>query len=182
MGGTATAESEPGRGSTFHVSFRAGPAKPRAMRTETVQPAGAGDVRAVLISSQLRVLLVDDHPINRQVVSLFLRPFNMRVVEAVNGVEALAALERETFDLVLLDMHMPIMDGPTTVARIRASGKPWAAIPVVALTADAMSGDREKYLAMGMTGYLSKPIAERDLLAEIARVRGGAEFLLAKAS
>jgi signal transduction histidine kinase/CheY-like chemotaxis protein len=181
MGGTATAESEPGRGSTFHVSFRAGPAKPRVMRSETVQPAGAGDVRAALISSQLRVLLVDDHPINRQVVSLFLRPFNMRVVEAVNGVEALAALERETFDLVLLDMHMPVMDGPTTVARIRASGKPWAAMPVVALTADAMSGDREKYLAMGMTGYLSKPIAERDLLAEIARVRGGAEFLLAKA-
>jgi signal transduction histidine kinase/ActR/RegA family two-component response regulator len=180
MGGTASAESEPGRGSTFRVSFRASPAKPRASRTETDRSASAADVRSALLSSQLRVLLVDDHPINRQVVSLFLRPFNMRIVEAVNGVEALAALEREPFDVVLLDMHMPVMDGPTAVARIRASGQPWAGMPVIALTADAMSGDREKYLALGMTGYLSKPVAERDLLSEIARVRGGAELPLAR--
>jgi CheY-like chemotaxis protein len=173
MGGTATAESELGRGSTFRVSFHANPAKARASRNETARPDSVADVRSTLLSSQTRVLLVDDHPINRQVVSLFLRPFNMRIVEAVNGVEALAALERETFDVVLLDMHMPVMDGPTAVARIRASGQPWASIPVIALTADAMSGDRERYLAMGMTGYLSKPVAERDLLTEIARVRGG---------
>ena len=80
-------------------------------------------------------------------------------------------------------MHMPVMDGPTTVARIRTSNQPWAGMPVIALTADAMSGDRERYLAMGMTGYLSKPVAERDLLSEIARVRAGAEGLeLAQAS
>ena len=121
------------------------------------------------------MLLVDDHPINRQVASLFLRPFNMRIVEAVNGAEALAALERETFDIVLLDMHMPVMDGPSTIRRIREGGAPWARIPVIALTADAMSGDRERYLAMGMNGYLSKPLSERDLLSEIARVRDGAE-------
>ena len=142
----------------------------------------AGDIRELLKQSNMRVLLVDDHPINRQVASLFLRPFNMRVVEAVNGVEALAALERETFDIVLLDMHMPVMDGPTTIKHIRNSDKPWANMPVVALTADAMSGDRERYLAMGMNGYLSKPLAERDLLSEIARVRTGAATALAKAS
>jgi CheY-like chemotaxis protein len=68
-------------------------------------------------------------------------------------------------------MHMPVMDGPTTIRRIRESGQIWASIPVIALTADAMSGDRERYLAMGMNGYLSKPLAERDLLAEITRVR-----------
>jgi CheY-like chemotaxis protein len=83
-------------------------------------------------------------------------------------------LKREAFDLVLLDMHMPVMDGPTCIANIRASAEAWSQIPVVALTADAMSGDRERYLGMGMNGYLSKPLAERDLLAEIARVRGGA--------
>ena len=125
----------------------------------------------MLRQSNLRVLLVDDHPINRQVAALFLRPFNMRIVEAVNGAEALAALEREAFDVVLLDMHMPVMDGPTTIAKIRASGQPWATMPVIALTADAMSGDRERYLALGMDGYLSKPLAERELLSEIARMR-----------
>jgi signal transduction histidine kinase/CheY-like chemotaxis protein len=173
MGGRAVATSEPGRGSTFHISFRAAPAKSQPANAAAQQAASSGDVRESLKQSNLRVLLVDDHPINRQVASLFLRPFNMRIVEAVNGQEALAALTRETFDLVLLDMHMPVMDGPTTIGHIRASGEAWRDIPVVALTADAMSGDRERYLAMGMDGYLSKPLAERDLLAEIARVRGG---------
>ena len=135
----------------------------------------------MLKSSNLRLLLVDDHPINRQVAKLFLRPFNMRIVEAANGAEALEALEREEFDVVLLDMHMPVMDGPTAIQHIRSSGEPWADIPVIALTADAMSGDRERYLAMGMTGYLSKPLAERDLLSEIARVSSRrAEAPLAK--
>ena len=171
MGGGASATSELGQGSTFRFSFRGAPAR-ATPSTNSGRSSDGGDVRMLLRNSNLRVLLVDDHPINRQVASLFLRPFNMRIVEAVNGAEALEALQRETFDLVLLDMHMPVMDGPTTVARIRASGMPWAATPVVALTADAMSGDKERYLAMGMNGYLSKPLAERDLLAEIARVRG----------
>ncbi len=169
MGGTASATSELGRGSTFRFSFRAGPAKASAAAAN--RPLESGDVKDFLKSSNLRVLLVDDHPINRQVASLFLRPFNMRIVEAVNGAEAIAALERETFDIVLLDMHMPVMDGPTAIAKIRASGQPWAKTTVIALTADAMSGDRERYLAMGMDGYLSKPLAERDLLSEIARLR-----------
>ena len=169
MGGTASATSEIGRGSTFRFSFRAAPAKAGTMAMD--RPVDAGDVKDLLKSHNLRVLLVDDHPINRQVASLFLRPFNMRIVEAVNGAEALAALERETFDIVLLDMHMPVMDGPTTIAKIRASGQAWAKTTVIALTADAMSGDRERYLAMGMDGYLSKPLAERDLLSEIARLR-----------
>ncbi|MBI1359774.1 MAG: response regulator [Alphaproteobacteria bacterium] len=171
MGGTATAESEKGRGSTFTVSFRAGAAQPRAAAPgEPV--AQTGDILEMLKSSNLRVLLVDDHPINRQVAALFLRPFNMHIVEAVDGAEALEALERQPFDIVLMDMHMPVMDGPTAVARIRNSHESWSSVPVIALTADAMSGDKERYLAMGMTGYLSKPLAERELLAEIARVRG----------
>jgi CheY-like chemotaxis protein len=183
MGGAASATSEPGRGSIFRVSFRGGPATSQPEAGVTARPEH-GDIRAALKQSNLRVLLVDDHPINRQVAALFLRPFNMRIVEAVNGAEALRALERETFDIVLLDMHMPVMDGPTAIAHIRASGEPWSQIPVIALTADAMSGDRERYLGMGMSGYLSKPLAERDLLAEIARVRAGApaEAPLAKSA
>jgi signal transduction histidine kinase/ActR/RegA family two-component response regulator len=173
MGGAATAQSQPGRGSIFRISFRAGPAQAPPQRRAADAVAAAGDIREALKQSNMRVLLVDDHPINRQVAALFLRPFNMHIVEAVNGLEALEALKREQFDLVLLDMHMPVMDGPTAIARIRASGESWASLPVIALTADAMSGDRERYLAMGMTGYLSKPLAERDLLSEIARVRSG---------
>jgi CheY-like chemotaxis protein len=130
------------------------------------------EARASLKTANMRLLLVDDHPINRQVASLFLRPFNMRVVEATNGKEALAALAREPFDLVLMDIHMPIMDGTEAIKAIRASSEPWATIPVIALTADAMTGDKERYLRMGMQGYLSKPLAERDLISEITRVRG----------
>ncbi len=170
MGGAASAASEQGRGSTFRFSFRAGPAKPR-VAASPAGPSAPADIRDVLKQSNLRILLVDDHPINRQVAALFLRPFNMRIVEAVNGAEAIAALEREAFDVVLLDMHMPVMDGPTAIAKIRASSEPWSTTPVIALTADAMSGDRERYLGMGMDGYLSKPLAERDLLSEISRVR-----------
>jgi len=173
MGGSASVTSELGQGSTFRFSFRAGPAKTQAA-SAPARTAEPQDVQSMLRASKLRVLLVDDHPINRQVAMLFLRPFGMHIVEAANGAEALEALEREEFDVVLLDMHMPVMDGPTAIAKIRASTKPWASIPVIALTADAMSGDRERYLAMGMNGYLSKPLAERDLLSEIARVRGGA--------
>ena len=64
---------------------------------------------------------------------------------------------------MLLDVHMPVMDGKEAIRRIRASGEPWSNIPVIALTADAMSGDRERYLGMGMDDYVSKPIDEREL-------------------
>src|SRR5262249_38096250 len=171
MGGAAYATSELGKGSTFHVSFLAEAASLVEPSVVARTNAPEGDVREQLKQSNLRLLLVDDHPINRQVATLFLRPFNMRIVEAVNGAQALEILGREPFDIVLLDMHMPVMDGPTAIRKIRASGEAWADIPVIALTADAMSGDRERYLAMGMNGYLSKPLSERDLLAEIARVR-----------
>jgi CheY-like chemotaxis protein/anti-sigma regulatory factor (Ser/Thr protein kinase) len=170
MGGSAMATSEPGHGSTFRVCFRGGPAKTQPQAGVSARATTAGDFREMLKQSKLRVLIVDDLPVNRQVAALFLRPFDMRIVEAANGQEALGALAREPFDIVLLDMHMPVMDGPATIKGIRESGEIWSGIPTIALTADAMSGDRERYLGLGMNGYLSKPLAERDLLSEIARV------------
>jgi two-component system, sensor histidine kinase len=107
------------------------------------------------------------------VIKLFLAPQGCDVVEATNGKEALDTIAAQAFDIVLLDVHMPVMDGKEAIQRMRANEK-WKSLPVIALTADAMSGDRERYLGMGMNGYLSKPLAERDLLAEIARVRSGA--------
>jgi CheY-like chemotaxis protein len=172
MGGEATVHSEPGRGSEFTFTFLAGEAAPQHRVVSEGATLSEDEARATLKGQNLRMLLVDDHPINRQVASLFLRPFNMRIVEATNGKEALEALHRETFDIVCLDVHMPIMDGTQTIAAIRSSNEPWANVPVIALTADAMTGDKERYLGMGMDGYLSKPIAERDLITEITRVRG----------
>lgn len=171
MGGEAHVESELGRGSTFTFSFLASEARLQHRVASEGAVAGDGDARETLKSKSLRILLVDDHPINRQVAGLFLRPFNMRIVEATNGKEALACLEAEEFDLVLLDIHMPVMDGTQTIKAIRESDKAWKDIPVVALTADAMSGDKERYLEMGMSGYLSKPLSERELVAEIYRMQ-----------
>jgi CheY-like chemotaxis protein/anti-sigma regulatory factor (Ser/Thr protein kinase) len=171
MGGEASVTSEIGRGSQFTFSFLAGEAQPQHRVVSEGASMTDEESRSSLRNQNLRLLIVDDHPINRQVAALFLRPFNMRVVEATNGKEALACLNAEAFDVVLLDVHMPVMDGVETIRQIRASNESWKNIPVVALTADAMSGDKERYLGMGMDGYLSKPLAERDLVTEITRVR-----------
>ncbi len=119
----------------------------------------------------LRVLLTDDNAINRQVVKLFLAPQGCDIVEATNGKEALDLLAQHEFDIVLLDVHMPVMDGKEAIQRIRAEPR-WANLPVIALTADAMSGDREKYLALGMTDYVSKPVDQRELIAKMHQVKG----------
>lgn len=79
-------------------------------------------------------------------------------------------LEAERFDLVLLDIHMPVMNGRETLERIRASDRPWRDVKVIALTADAAPGDRERYLQLGMDGYAPKPIDQRALAAEILNV------------
>lgn len=91
------------------------------------------------------------------------------MIEATNGQEALDCLASQPFDLVLLDVHMPIMDGRECIRKIRASTEPWANVPVIALTADAMSGDRETLLNLGMTDYVSKPVDRQKLLATVTR-------------
>ena len=120
----------------------------------------------------IKILLVDDNAVNRQVVKLFLAQLSPGFVEAVNGQEAIDRLHDEPFDLVLLDVHMPVMDGKEAIRHIRASRETWRDLPVIALTADAMSGDREKYLALGMSDYVSKPLDQRELTAKIAGVMG----------
>jgi CheY-like chemotaxis protein len=120
-----------------------------------------------------RVLLVDDNAVNRQVVRLFLASMGPSIVEATNGQEALERLAEQPFDLVLLDVHMPVMDGREAIRRIRTSGQTWSDIPVIALTADAMSGDRERYIGMGMNDYISKPIDGRELATRFVRALRG---------
>ena len=170
MDGDLTVVSQEGVGSTFTLSFIAQPVAELA--TIPVKDAGRqpASVRKSLRGKKL--LLVDDHPLNRRVARLFLGPEGYRITDAENGIEALEKLAAERFDLVLLDIHMPVLDGIQTLKRIRSSPEPWHDLPVIALTADAMSGDRERYLAEGMDGYISKPIDKLDLLIEIQKLLG----------
>jgi CheY-like chemotaxis protein/anti-sigma regulatory factor (Ser/Thr protein kinase) len=172
MGGDVTVHSEPGIGSTFTLTFVAEAAmqdhagKPAEAFASAVSDSQLGSLRGI------KILLVDDNAVNRQVVKLFTAQLSARYVEAVNGQEALDRLRDEPFDIVLLDVHMPVMDGKEAIRRIRGSREPWAELPVIALTADAMSGDRERYLALGMTDYVSKPLDQRELTHKIALAMG----------
>ena len=167
MGGDVTAVSELDVGSVFTLTFKAALAN-SAGRT---LPAGAVEKPEGSLAD-IRVLLVDDNIVNRQVVRVFLQPRNIKVTEAENGRLALDKLEQEEFDIVLLDIHMPVMDGIETIKCIRESEAPWRSLPVVALTADAMSGDRERYIEMGMNDYVSKPVDQATLLSTIAHALG----------
>jgi PAS domain S-box-containing protein len=114
--------------------------------------------------SVLRVLLVEDNPVNQRLATRMLEKRGHRVVLAGNGREALEALAKASFDLVLMDVQMPEMDGFQATAAIREKEKTTGTrLPVVALTAHAMKGDRDKCLAAGMDGYLTKPIVPREL-------------------
>ncbi len=112
------------------------------------------------------VLLVEDNAVNARVAKGFLKPFELEVTWAKNGVEALQILEKQYFDLVLMDCQMPEMDGFEATRRQRAREKPGHHQAIVAMTANAMSGDRERCLDVGMDDYLAKPIQR----AELARV------------
>ena len=167
MGGDVGVVSKQGHGSKFTFSFRAECADAESYVERAAPTALAGTEQRL---AGLHALVVDDNLINRKVVRLFLEPLGVRIVEAENGVHALDALRAGAFDVILLDMHMPVMDGPETFRAIRASAEIWAATPVIAMTADAMQGDAEKYLAQGMNGYVSKPIEMVVLTEEINRV------------
>ncbi len=170
MGGDLTVRSEEGRGSVFLLTFKA------EETHSSAHLAAQAPVSATAVQESrhglrgTRVLLTDDNAINRQVIKLFLAPHGLEIVEATNGKEALDLLASAPFDLVLLDVHMPVMDGKEAIRRIRKAGQPWSVIPVIALTADAMSGDREKLLALGMTDYLPKPVDQRELISKITRL------------
>jgi len=195
MGGDITVASKLGQGAIFTFTFRAdatsGPpvAKRPTQDTSANRPALISDVtedRPATSSAPLgtgtntnslrgmRVLIVDDNKVNRRVARLFVEPLGMIATEAEHGQEALQMLAGEHYDLVLLDMHMPIMDGRETIRRIRSSDEDWSDILVIALTADAMAGDREKCINLGMNGYVAKPVDQRELFTELLRVRAEA--------
>jgi len=116
-----------------------------------------------------RILLVEDNPINRKLAVALLGRAGYAVATAEDGRQAIDAIKREAFGVVLMDVQMPEMDGFEATARIRALGGPRGGTPIIAMTAHAMKGDRERCLAAGMDDYVSKPIQSDELFAAIAR-------------
>ncbi|QXI49289.1 response regulator [Pseudomonas anuradhapurensis] len=119
-----------------------------------------------LEQGRARILLVEDNPVNQLVAKGMLAKLGCQVQLATQGAEALEMLEQDTFDLVLMDCNMPVMDGYEASRRIRQSGR-WPDLPIVALTANAMPEERERCRAAGMTDYLAKPFRREELLALI---------------
>ena len=167
MGGRISAASTPGVGSRFTVeiplvraaSLTDHDARQRARATEAERPIGA-----------LRVLLAEDHPVNQRVVQLILAAHAMTVVTVGDGEQALAAFQAETFDLVLMDMQMPGMDGLTAtraIRRMEADRPARARTPIVMLSANAMAEHRDQAQAAGADLHVPKPITAASLLAGI---------------
>ena len=134
--------------------------------------ADSGKMLAPKIERSLRVLVAEDNSINQLLIKTMLEKAGHKVDLANNGLEALDAIMRTDFDLVMMDINMPEMDGPTATQRIRDLPAPISRLPVIALTANAMKGDRAKLLAAGMDDYVSKPIDPVKLSQAIERQCG----------
>jgi CheY-like chemotaxis protein len=120
--------------------------------------------------SGLRVLVVDDHVVNRRAVELILQPFGVEATLAESGEEALELLGSEVFDAVLMDVYMPGLDGRETTRRLRASASPNRDAPVIAVTASATVKDWEACTAAGMNAHVAKPIDPTELFTALSQV------------
>jgi CheY-like chemotaxis protein len=120
----------------------------------------------------LSVLHVDDDPVNLRVVEEILTAFGHRAVKALGGLEALEAMTRQAFDVVLMDIHMPEMSGIEVLKRIRERPGADRDTPVIALTADILSREPSEYLALGFSGFVPKPVMVQGLIAAVTRAAG----------
>ena len=170
MGGTVGVESRYGEGSTFTfrvpqkvINSTAEDAVEKGMLDqEPFQAGGEG----TFTTKDARILLVDDNEINREVVKAILEPLSLTIEEAENGVDAVTLAGRTAYDMILMDSHMPVMNGEEATRSIRSRKGINQKTPIIAITADAISGVRERLLTGGMDDYISKPIHT----AEIYRI------------
>ncbi len=146
-------------------------------RAETAAPAAASNNAAPKIDRVLKILLAEDNQINAVLATTLMRRAGHKVDVAANGEEAVKAVAAGAYDLVFMDMHMPVLDGLEASRRIRALGGRAARVPIVALTANAMTADRQKCISAGMNDFLSKPFEPADLHAMLAKWALGAPAL-----
>ena len=180
MGGQLLVKSQPGAGSVFGFTISLGRSSQvpgahgvpdASLFAEEPEPARAA---RSLPARPLKVLLAEDTPANQKLVQHVLRKRGHAVQSVSNGQEAVALVERENFDVVLMDVQMPLMDGFQATAAIRQLESPKATVPIIALTAHALRGDAERCLAAGLDAYLSKPISGERLI-ELVETLGTTE-------
>jgi len=170
MGGDISAVSEQGKGACFTIHL---PVKRINLAAVTQEEAvsAANEAELHMATKPLSVLLVEDHEINRKLAQIMLQRMGHTLVLANDGQQALDCLEKESFDVVLLDVMMPVMDGLTALRmwRERERERQLPRTVVLMVTAHAMTGDRERFIAAGADGYVSKPMSEAALRKEIYR-------------
>lgn len=172
MDGEIKVESQPGVGSTFTFTARfEGVPNATVAAIATGTPAAERRYLPFAALAGRRVLVVDDNALNREVATDFLELVGIHVATAVNGLDAIRTMERSDFDVVLMDVHMPEMNGLEAVQKIRRRPQ-WATLPVVALTAQARVEDQHASLEAGMTAHLTKPIDELALYRTLTHVLG----------
>ncbi len=172
MGGQMNVHSEEGIGSVFFATIDTGPIDGVAMiqPTEAEMESLVGDAVAPMVRlPTLRVLLVDDAEENRDLMSLILEEMGTKFVTAENGLEAMNLATSQEFDVILMDMNMPVMDGYTATAKLREQGYEK---PIIALTAHAMAQAGQQCRDAGCTGFLTKPVDFDELLTLLAEVAG----------
>jgi len=165
MGGEVQAESIPGQGSTFWFEIA-------APQVQAVVAASTDDGDWL---EGLRVLVVEDNATNRLIASRMLESLGASVELANDGVEGVEAAGRCAYDLIFMDIQMPVMDGVEATRRIRKIDGPAATTPIVAMTANVMKHQISEYLAAGMDGAVAKPLSPSAILAELARLAGAGE-------
>jgi len=162
LGGDLILRPGKGDGACFVLSIRA----PTTQAPAEPEPETEVDDETL---GQIHVLMAEDNAINQLVVRTMLEPAGVALTVVENGQEALEAMSQEHYDCVLMDINMPVMDGITALEAIRQGKAGDPALPVIALTASAMDGDRERFLGMGFDDHLGKPVKPMDLITAIIR-------------